>query len=121
MSLKNKPIPRPTALRLQEYPCDGIARFKVKKLGTGVYPYSAAYAGILASTGCSKNEHGQRVYTPDGIRRITKLNDAYLSAARAFITNAIIEQNALTAAVSEQLTAGEKNESPPPDPAPASQ
>ena len=62
--------------------CDGIPRFSVGSVKD--LSYSGAYEEILDVTGCEVGVNGVTM-TPEGIKRITKLNLKYINCASKFL------------------------------------
>lgn len=62
--------------------CDGVKRFKVGKLED--LSYSEAYEAILDDTNSQVGTEAI-TYTPDALRRITKLNLSYVNIAQNFL------------------------------------
>jgi hypothetical protein len=81
-----KAIPRRTQVAIQLYPDDGKPRFTVKgsllafKLAYGpAYEETFLAAGGRFAPGLSPGKRGPRIWSREGIRRITRLNRIYLS------------------------------------------
>lgn len=87
-----------TPKKVPKYPCDGVARFRVKGVRSAPLPYSQAWDSIFRTTGCYKKPDeftGKDVcvLTDYGIKCLFHLNYLYLAAASSFVEQSLREQN----------------------------
>jgi hypothetical protein len=95
MSSGTRSIPRRTLRAIHRLPCDGRPRFMVAGSQLAFHiPYSTAYdeifviAGGRFEDGLAPDSPKHRIFTPDAISRLTKLNQLYCSdpEVREFIS-----------------------------------
>lgn len=86
---------------VRQLPCDGIRRYKVSGYGDKLV-YSKAYEYLMKDCRCRTAPNGGILWTKEGIRRATALNEAYSAIAADFIKKA--HQDAFDQKLKEFLT-----------------
>lgn len=93
MSGSEKGLTKRDRLAVSRYPSDGVGRFKVN--GCNNLEYEKAWNMIFSSEGCTRTKAEGKpdhlTFTKRAVRRIERLNVAYLSTSRAFIERRIEE------------------------------
>lgn len=92
--------------KVHRFPCDGVARYTTKENPGRLFgrvPYSEAWETIVKETGCPRDAK-TITFNREAIRRLGKLNAAYLGVARPFLRGLIEEKRRKAAAAAPAIT-----------------